>query len=165
MSEICSCCGDKLKGSKYYQVISRDAKSEEQKDKEKKIDELQENGNEDEIKKVEEEKEKKLEAYKAELRDLDDTKLDDLLESLRAEVHELRKKLHPEETNEEKQSKEASLEYLAIEPPRHNKILGDHLLTGASVTHQSNYSVLMFDQSYRDKKPGDKLLIKLGSVD
>ena len=111
-----------------------------------------------------EEKEKELESYRAEARELDDDELNEELESLRAEIHELRKKLKPE-TDEEKQSRESSLEYLAIELPRHNKISGDHLLTGASVTHQSNYSVLTFDQGYRDKKPGDKLLIRLGSVD
>ena len=162
MSQICSCCGDKLKNSKHYEVICRDATEHEERIK--KVDELQEN-------KSEEDKEKKvndLATLKAKLHDLeermkdvDDDELNDLLESLRGQMDEL-EKLKPDE---EKQSRESLLEYLATESPRHNKIPGDHLLTGASVTHQSNYSVLMLDQSYRDRKPGDKLLIRLGSVD
>ena len=159
MSQICSCCGDKLKNSEHYEVICRDATQHEERIK--KVEEIEGKGNEE---KLEEEKKKRLESYRAGLDDMDQDEISDLLESLRAEIHELRKKLNPE-TDEDKQSRKASLEYLATGSPCHNTILGDHLLTGMSVTKQSNYSVLMLDQSYRDNKPGDKLLIRLGSVD
>ncbi|MCH8915990.1 MAG: hypothetical protein IIA82_09135 [Thaumarchaeota archaeon] len=168
MSQICSCCGDRLKDSKHYEVICRDATDHEEhlervddlenKDKEKK----------DESRKAEEH-DKMIEELKNALRKLTSEELDEEKEKLRDEIAKLRaqlEELNPEDKeDEEKQSRKASLEYLAVEPQRHNKILGDHLLTGASVTHQSNYSVLMLDQSYHDKKPGDKLLIRLGSVD
>ena len=160
----CGTC-DKILEEKYAGNHPKSAitwyNATEHEDRIKEVDELQENSNEE---KLEEEKKKRLESYRAELEDMDRDELDDLLESLRAEIHELRKKLNPE-TDEDKQSRKASLEYLATGSPCHNTILGDHLLTGASVTKQSNYSVLMLDQSYRDNKPGDKLLIRLGSAD
>ena len=149
-----------MKNSKHYEVICRDATEHE--DRIKKVDELQENGNEEELKE-EEEKKKRLESYRAELEDMDKDELDELMKSLKAEIHELRKKLNPE-IDEDKQSREASLEYLATEP-HHNKISGDHLLTGVTITNKPNYSALVFSQNYREKKLGDQLLMRLGSAD
>lgn len=154
-----------MKNSKHYEVICKDATEHEE--RKKKVEEIEEKGNEDEIKK---DKVNDIATLKAKLheleervKDVDDDELNDLLESLRGQMDEL-EKIKPQ-TDEEKQSREASLEYLAIEPSRQNKIPGDHLLTGVTITNQSNYSVLTFNQNYRDKKPGDQLLIRLGSAD
>ena len=183
MAVMCNLCASPLKNSKYYEVICRDATEHE--DKEKEIDRLQENNNKEDKEKKEESKkakehEKLVQAYRAELEDMDKDEVDDLLESLRAEIHELRKKLNNPETDEDKQSKEASLEYLAIEP-QHNKINGDYFMTGVTSPNQSNsgdyiltgvtspnkanYSALTYDQNYQNRKSGDKLLMRLGSVD
>lgn len=149
-----------MKNSKHYEVICRDATEHE--DRIKKVDELQENGNEeDKEKKVNDIATLKAKLHELEerVKDIDDDELNDLLESLRADIDELEKiKL-----DKDKQSREAS-EYLATEP-QHNKISGDHLMTGVTATNKSNYSALVFSQNYRDKKPGDKLLMRLGSVD
>ena len=135
----------------------------------KKVDDLQENSNEEDKEKKDEsrkakEHEKLIQAYRAELDDMDKDEMDELISQLKAQIEELRKKLNPE-TDEDKQSKQASLEYLAIGSPHHNKISGDYLMTGTTATNKSNYSALVFSQNYRDKKIGDKLLIRLGSVD
>jgi len=187
MAIMCNLCSNPLKNSKYYEVICRDATEHEErlervndlenKDKEKK--EESRKSNEEELKK-EEEKKKRLESYRADLDDMDQDEIDALLKSLRAEIHELRKKLNNPETDEDKQSKEASLEYLAIEP-QHNKINGDYFMTGVTSPNQSNsgdyiltgvtspnkanYSALTYDQNYQNRKSGDKLLMRLGSVD
>ena len=162
MSQICSCCGDKLKNSEHYEVICRDATQHEE--RLERVDDLE---NEDKEKKDESRKakehEKLIQAYRAELEDMDHDELDELMKSLRAEIHELRKKLNPE-IDEDKQSREASLEYLATEP-HHNKINGDYFMTGVTATNKSHYSTLVFNQNYREKKLGDKLLMRLGSVD
>lgn len=171
MSQICSCCGNKLKNSEHYEVICRDATQHqerlervddlENKDKEKK--EESRKSDEEEIKKDKVNDTATLKArlheIEKEIEGLDTDELDELLESLRAQLEEL-EKLKPDE---DKQSREASLEYLAIEP-QHNKINGDHLMTGVTATNKSNYSALVFSQNYRDRKPGDQLLIRLGSV-
>lgn len=142
--------------------------------KEDRIKELEEEGNEDEIKKQEEKKLKKLESYKAQLRDLDDDKLDELLQSLRAEVHELRKKLHPEETDEEKQSKQASVEFIGVDNYHSAGVDGDtaveSLITSQNQRHRKKktvqsqtYSVLTLTDT-NNSVNGDELFIKQGSV-
>ena len=152
MSQICSCCGNKLKNSDHYEVISRNARDH---DKEERIEDLkneekkkEEEANEEKIRKIEEEKKKKIEAYKADLRDLDDDELDELLESLRAEIHELKNQLKPK-TDEEKKEKKASLEYLGVDSPAYKT---------------KNYSVLALEPYHDNKLSGDALLIRLGST-
>ena len=132
----------------------------EHEERKKKVDDIEGKGNEE---KLEEEKKKRLESYRAELDDMDHDELDKLMKSLRAEIHELRKKLNPE-IDEDKQSKQASLEYLATKP-QHNKINGDYILTGVTSPNKANYSALTYDQNYQNRKPGDKLLMRLGSAD
>ena len=170
MAIMCNLCSNPLKNSKYYEVICRDATQHEERIK--KVDELQENGNEEELKK-EEEKKKRLESYRAELEDMDQDEISDLLESLRAEIHELRKKLNPE-TDEDKQSKEASLEFIGVDTYHSVGKDGD-VATESLVTLQNqrnrkkksgqSYNVLTLDQNYHESKRGDSLLQRMGSVD
>ena len=171
MSQICSCCGDKLKNSEHYEVICRDATEHEEKIK--KVDELQENSNEDELKK-EEEKKKRLESYRAELEDMDRDELDELLESLRAEIHELRKKLNPS-PDEDKQSKEASLEFIAVDTYHSVINDGDNAIDKLQTLQRHRkkqskhgvrpYNVLTFEPYESVTHSGDRLLMKMGSTD
>ena len=137
----------------------------------KKVDELQENSNDDELKK-EEEKKKRLESYRADLEDMDKDEIDDLLESLRAEIHELRKKLNPE-TDEDKQSKEASLEFIGVDAYHSVGKDGDNAINELQtlqihrkkkLKHSQSYSVLTLDQGHNTAS-GDSLLQRMGSVD
>ena len=136
----------------------------------KKVDELQENSNEDELKK-EEEKKKRLESYRAELEDMDKDELDDLLESLRAEIHELRKKLNPS-PDEDKQSKQASVEFIGVDTYHSVITDGDNAIDELQtlqrhrkkkLKHSQSYSVLTLDQGHNTAS-GDSLLQRMGSV-
>ncbi len=175
MSQICSCCGDRLKGSKHYQVISRGAQSQEQKEKEREIDELQKNSNEeDKEKKVNDlaTLKAKLHELEEKMKDIDDDELNDLLESLRADIDEL-ENLKPDE---EKQSRKASLEYLGVDTYQSVGKDGDavveSLVTLQNQRHRKkklkysqSYNVLTLDQNYHESKRGDSLLQRMGSVD
>lgn len=131
----------------------------EHEDKEKEIDQLQQNNNEEDKEKKDEsrkakEHEKLVQAYRAELEDMDKDEVDDLLESLRAEIHELRKKLNPE-TDEDKQSRKASVEYLGY----------DSSLITKSKNAVKRYDVLLLEPYESVTHSGDRLLIKMGSTD
>jgi len=117
----------------------------EDEEKEKKVDELQEKANEDEIK-----KQKRIEADKDEIRKLDDDQLMALLEKMSLELDELQKQKLDPEKDEQKKSKSGSLEMLGVNNDTH-KI--------------SNYSVLTLEPYHDRKTSGDELLIRLGSRD
>jgi len=171
MAIMCNLCSNPLKNSKYYEVICRDATEHEEKIK--KVDDIEGKGNEE---KLEEEKKKRLESYRAELEDMDRDELDELLESLRAEIHELRKKLNPE-TDEDKQSKEASLEFIGVDT--YHSVGKDADVAAESLTTLQNqrrrnkklknsvrsYSVLALKPYESVTHSGDRLLMKMGSTD
>ena len=124
MSQICSCCGDKLKDSKHYQVICRGATEHE--DRIKKVDDLQENGNEeDKDKKVDDlaTLKAKLHDLEERMKDVDDDELNDLLESVRAQLEELEK---PKKETKEAQRKKYDV--LAYEQYNSVSYSGDKLM-------------------------------------
>ena len=176
MAIMCNLCSDPLKNSKYYEVICRDA-TEHEEIRKKKVDDLQENSNEEDKEKKDEsrkakEREKLIQAYRAELEDMDKDEVDDLLESLRAKIHELRKKLNPE-TDEDKQSKEASLEFIGVDACHLVGKDGDNAINELQtlqihrkkkLKHSQSYSVLTLDQGHNTAS-GDSLLQRMGSVD
>ena len=173
MSQICSCCGDKLKNSEHYEVICRDATQHEERIK--KVDKLQENSNEEELKK-EEEKKKRLESYRAELEDMDKDEVDDLLESLRAEIHELRKKLNPDKEDEEtKKSKSAMAEFIGVDNYHSAGVDVDTAVESLTTLQRhrkkklknsvKSYSVLALNPYESVTHSGDRLLMKMGSTD
>jgi len=149
---ICGCCGDKLKGTWYNRKADKHEvdqiqdeeeekkKSKSQIEKEKDIDELQ--ANEDKI------KERELEEIKKALRKLTSQELDDEIIRLTEEIQKIKKELNPE-TDEEKQSKSASLEYLGIDNQTPRK--------------KSSYHVLGYGMDTNRSEPGDQLLILMGS--
>lgn len=153
MDQICSCCGDRLKNSDHYEVISRDARNH---DLEMRVDEIQHKKKDEEIEganeeEIEEEREKHLESIRKSLRKLTSQELDDELFKLQSELHDIKKKLNPEEeTKEETQERDSRLEHIGVD---------------SSVITNTRYHVMTLDQSYRDSKSGDKLLQSLGSTD
>ena len=175
MAVMCNSCSKPLRGSKYYEVICRDATERE--DRKKEIDDLQQNSNE-------ENKEKKvndLATLKAKLSDLeermkdvDDKELDDLLESVRADMDEL-EKLNPDE--EAKKSKSAMSEFVGIDNHYSAGIDGDaavekltnlenqrHRHRQKKLKHSQSYSVLTLTDS-NDSVNADGFFIKQGSTD
>ncbi len=123
-------------------------------DKEKEIDDLQQNNNEKDKKK----KVNDIDTLKAKLHDLedrmkdvDDDELNDLLESLRADIDEL-EKIKPDKNN---QSRQASLEYLGY----------DSSLITESKNTVKRHSVLLLEPYESVTHSGDRLLIKMGSTD
>jgi len=123
-------------------------------DKEERVDKLQNKENKekrvDDIASADEIKLKKIEAYKAEMKDLDDDELNELLESLRAEIDELK--------NPKKETQEATrkkYDVLMLEPYTNNSSIGDSLLMKMGSTE---------DNSKGDSS-GDSLLKSLGSSD
>ena len=138
----------------------------------KKVDDLQENSNEDELKK-EEEKKKRLESYRADLDDMDRDEMDQLITQLKAQIEELRKKLNPE-TDEDKQSKEASLEFIGVDTyhsvGKDADVAAESLVTlqnqrhrKKQLKHSQSYSVLTLDQGHNTAS-GDSLFQRMGSV-
>jgi len=129
---------------KIYKQAVKEIKSARDHDKEKRVDEIQGDANQETIDK---EKQKKLESYKAELREMDDDELQEVLESLRAELDDLKNK-NKEDTN--KDSRAAS----------RREMIG--LNNEAS---QPRYSVLMLDTHTTNGTNGDELLQRMGSRD
>ena len=137
----------------------------------KKVEEIEGKGNEE---KLEEEKKKRLESYRAELEDMDQDEISDLLESLRAEIHELRKKLNPE-TDEDKQSKEASLEFIGVDTYHSVITDGDDAIDELQTLQRHRkkklkhgvrpYNVLTLKPYESVTHSGDQLFIRLGSTD
>ena len=136
----------------------------------KKVEEIEGKGNEE---KLEEEKKKRLDSYRADLDDMDKDEMDELISQLKAQIEELRKKLNPE-TDEDKQSKEASLEFIGVDT--HHSVGKDgDVATQSLVTlqnqrhrkkklkHSQSYSVLTLDQGHNTAS-GDSLLQRMGSV-
>ena len=173
MSQICSCCGDKLKNSEHYEVICRDATQHQERIK--KVDKLEENSNEDELKK-EEEKKKRLESYRADLDDMDQDEMDELISQLKAQIEELRKKLNPDEEDKEtKKSKSAMAEFIGVNNYHSAGVDVDtaveSLTTLQNQTHRKklkysqSYSVLALKPYESVTHSGDSLLIKMGSTD
>lgn len=145
----------------------RKKKSQEQKEKEQKVDDI--------AKAEEHDKEKRIEAYRAEIKDLDDTELDELLESLRGQIEELKDQLKGL-PDEEKLSKSANLETLGTESYHSVGVDGDAAAESLvalqsqrhrkkKLKHSQSYSVLTLDQNHNESKRGDELLMRLGSTD
>ena len=168
---MCNLCSDPLKNSKYYEVICRDATQHEE--RLERVDDLE---NEDKEKKDESRKakehEKLIQAYRAELEDMDQNEIDDLLESLRAEITQLRKKLNDPETDEDKQSKEAMAEFIGLDNYHSAGVDGDNAINKLQtlqihrkkkLKHSQSYSVLTLDQGHNTAS-GDSLLQRMGSV-
>ena len=177
----CGTC-DKILEEKYAsnhpasKITWLDATEHEERKKE--IDEMQENSNE-------ENKEKKvndLATLKAKLHDLeekmkdvDDPELNDLLQSVKAQLEEL-EKINPETDEEAKKSKSAMAEFIGIDNNYHSVSIDGDIETESLVAQQSHrhrqkklkhsqsYSVLTLDQGH-NTAPGDKLLYLLGSRD
>lgn len=149
---MCNLCSKPLKDSKYYEVICRDATEH---DREERIDDLENKNKEkkDEESRKAKEHEKLIEAYKADLKDLDDDELDKILESLRAELEELKEKLKPEK--ETKEASRKNYDVLLLEPYQDNTKLGDGLLIKLGST----------DEQTKGNAKDDDLLKQLGSVD
>ena len=142
--------------------------ADEHEERIKKVEEIEGKGNEE---KLEEEKKKRLESYRADLDDMDRDELDDLLQSLRAEIHELRKKLNPE-TDENEQSKQASVEFIGVDTYHSVRKDGDDVINELQtlqihrkkkLKHSQSYSVLTLDQGHNTAS-GDSLLQRMGSV-
>lgn len=176
----CSTC-DKILEEKY---VSNHPASKitwlnatEHEERKKKVDDLQEN-------KSEENKEKKvndLATLKAKLHDLeekmkdiDDDELNDLLESLRADMDEL-EKLKPNEQNKDRDTKQASVEFIGVDTYHSVRKDGDdaidELVTLQSqrhrnkkLKHSQSYNVLTLTDS-NDSVNADELFIKQGSAD
>ena len=173
MSQICSCCGDKLKNSEHYEVICRDATQHQERIK--KVDKLEENSNEDELKK-EEEKKKRLESYRADLDDMDQDEMDELISQLKAQIEELRKKLNPDEQDKEtKKSKSAMAEFIGVDN-YHSAGVDVNTAVESLTTLQIHrkkkskhgvrpYNVLTLKPYESVTHSGDRLLIKMGSTD
>jgi len=180
---MCNLCASPLKNSKYYEVICRDARDH---DKEERVDDLQkEKKDEEESRRSEEhDKEKKpndiarlsekldeLEKKLEKAEDLTESPEElELLESLRAEVHELKEQLNKDD---EKQSKQA--EFIGVHNYQSASIDGDdaidQLQTLQRYRHRQkkskhgvgSYSVLTL-KPY-ESVSGDSLFIKMGSTD
>lgn len=148
-------------------------KSQEQKDKEKEIEELGEGNEEDKEKKVNDlaTLKAKLHDLEERMKDVDDNELNDLLESLRAQLEEL-EKLKPDEG---KQSKEASLEFIGVDT-YHSVGKDADVAAESLVTLQRHrkkqskhgvrpYNVLTLKPYESVTHSGDSLLIKMGSTD
>jgi len=147
MTVMCNQCSNPIKGSKYYDVICRSADKhlEDQvdklQDKERKVDDI--------ARKAQEEKDKKIEAYKAEMKDLDDDELSKILESIRAEIEDLR---NPDK-EEEKKSKQG-LEMTCVDNPKSNR-------SGSKLENIG----LIYNQASTQSHDGDELLQLMGSTD
>ncbi|MCH8915631.1 MAG: hypothetical protein IIA82_07305 [Thaumarchaeota archaeon] len=118
-------------------------------DEEKKIDEI---ANKDEIKKKEEDNEDKKANMELSLEELDE-----ILESLRAEIENLK---NPDK-EDDKQSKQA-IEMVYVDNSRSTR-------SGSKLEHigydnsNSKYSVLVYKTPSSDSQDGDALLILMGS--
>jgi len=142
--KTCDCLG--CKSANDEEEINEEEKdkkklSQEEEEKEKKVDDIAKA----------EKHEKRIEEIKKSLRKLTSQELDDELEKLTAELHELQKQLHPEE-DEKKQSKQASVEFLGVD-------------SQISRTKQTKYSVLNYEPYHDNITSGDALLIRMGSTD
>lgn len=175
---MCNSCSKPLTGSKYYEVIYRDARDH---DKEKRIDDLsndKEKKDEDESIKAEEhdkEKEERISNYKKALMALDDEELDLIIENMKSKLAKLRTELeNPDEEEKEKQSKSA--EFIGVHNYQSVSIDGDdaidqlqtlqrHRYKHKKLKHSQSYSVLTLDQNHNESKRGDSLLQRMGSVD
>ena len=140
---MCNSCSKPLRGSKHYEVICRDATEHE--DRIKEIDEMQNKSRKSE----EDDKEKMFEELKNALRKLSSQELDEEILRLSEEIEELKKQLK-DLPDEEKQERDSKLEHIGVD---------------SSLITNTRYHVLTLDQSYRDSKSGDELLILMGSTD
>jgi len=145
----CSTC-DKILEEKFIDKHPASAitwlDATEHEEKKKKVEEI-EGANEEEI---EEEREKHLESIRKSLRKLSSQELDEELIRLSEELKEIKKKLTPTKEDEEKQERESRLEHIGLD---------------SSLITNTRYHVLTLNQSYRDSKSGDELLILMGSSD
>ena len=168
---------------KLLQKIANDKDKEEkieeleqgnEEDKEKEIDDLGENSNEkDKEKKVSDVAtlKGKLHDLEERMKDVDDSGLNNLLESLRAQLEEL-EKIKPDK---DKQSKQALLEFIGVDT--YHSVRKDADVAAESlVTLQRNrkkqskhgvrpYSVLALKPYESVTHSGDQLFIRLGSID
>ena len=123
----------------------------EHEDRIKEIDQLQndkEKKDEEESRKAKEHN-KMIDELKNALRKLSSQELDEEILRLSEEIEELKKQLK-DLPDEEKQERDSKLEHIGLD---------------SSLITNTRYHVLTLDQSYRDSKSGDKLLILMGSSD
>ena len=172
-------CGkcDKILENKYAgnqpssEIIWYDATEHEERIK--KVEEIEGKGNEE---KLEEEKKKRLESYRADLDDMDQDEMDELISQLKAQIEELRKKLNPDEEDKEtKKSKSAMAEFIGVNNYHSAGVDVDtaveSLTTLQNQTHRKklkysqSYSVLALKPYESVTHSGDSLLIKMGSTD
>ena len=140
---MCNSCSKPLRGSKYYEVICRDARDH---DKEERVDELQnDKEKKDEESRKAEEHDKVIEELKNALRKLTSEELEEEKEKLRDEIAKLRAEL--EELNPEDKDKDTKQE-------RDSKL--EHIGVDSSLITNTRYHVLTLNQSYRDSKSGDE---------
>ena len=147
MATMCNSCSKPLRGSKYYEVICRDATEHE--DRIKEVDELQKEKKDEKESRKAKEHNKMIDELKNALRKLSSQELDEEMLRLSEEIEELKKQLK-DLPDEEKQERDSKLEHIGVD---------------SSLITNTRYHVLTLDQSYRDSKSGDKLLILMGSTD
>ena len=127
-------------------------------DREERIEKIEEESNQHNIKKKEEAnedeiKQKKIEEIKKSLRGLSAEELDDELVKLREELDNMK-----EEKQDDKQSKQA-IEMIGVDNSRSTRS-GSKL---ERVGYDSNYSVLTYKAPSTESQKGDELLILMGS--
>ena len=150
MTIMCNQCANPLKGSEYYEITCRDTKSANDHDIEEEVDKLQNKEKKvDEIAKADEDKIKRIEKIKKSLRGLSAEELDDELLKIREQLDDM-KKDKTEDTDDDKQSKEASVEFIGVSNSDFN------------TSRDSEYSVLSLDQ-HDNSVSGDSLLMLMGS--
>ncbi|MCH7561025.1 MAG: hypothetical protein IIC67_06625 [Thaumarchaeota archaeon] len=114
---------------------------EKKKEEEKKVDE---------IAKADEDKIKRIEEIKKSLRGLSAEELDNELLKIREQLDDMKK---DKTEDEDKQSKEASVEFIGVSN------------SDINTSRNSEYSVLTLGPYQDNSLSGDSLLIKLGSID
>ena len=127
--------------------IRHETKSANDHDIEEKVEKIENKEKKvDEIAKADEDKIKRIEEIKKSLRGLSAEELDEEIEKLKAELEDL-KRNQTEDIDDDKQSKEASVEFIGLDNYE---------------SKNSNYHVLSLDQ-HDNSASADRLLISLGS--
>ena len=131
--------------------IRHETKSANDHDIEEEVDKLQNKERKvDEIEKADEDKIKRIEEIKKSLRGLSAEELDNELLKIREQLDDMKK---DKTEDEEKQSKEASVEFIGV------------CNSDINTSRNSEYSVLTLGPYQDNSLSGDSLLIKLGSID
>ena len=167
---MCNSCSKPLTGSKYYEVICRDARDHS---REEKIDEMQNKSRRSE--EHDKEKEERISNYKKALMALDDEELDLIVENMKSKLAKLRAELeNPDKEEKDKETKQASVEFIGAETyhsvGRDVDTAAESLVTlqrhrKKKLKHSQSYNVLTLEPYESVTHAGDRLLMKMGSTD